>query len=413
MGFFTKDELKTDTHISLKTPQSCTGCGRYKNCVTPKMKPYGDFKKKIILLMESPSPQDDKLGTPLNGRQGRAIKKALKEAGINAEKDCLITHAVNCFTEERSPTHKEVLCCKSKVISMIKEHKPNVIIPVGEIALDSLIGHYWSKKIGSLQNWRGRQIPDRNYGAWICPVNAPWFIELAKEKYSGLAEKIGIQDLRAAGSLKEPAQNQDDTKYIYYVETQENFRAAIQEINKCRWISFDYETTGLKPHAPGHEIVCVSVAVSPTKVFVWKNTEYRAKVWAMILKKGKIKKSAHNSAFENLWSAVLLKVQVKGWYWCSMNTAHILDNRQGVCGLKYQTYINFGVIDYDSHISSYLESPAKQGANAKNKIKEFIKKFGIKPVLTYCALDSLYGYRLTEKQRNEIDNAAANELIPF
>jgi hypothetical protein len=82
-----------------------------------------------------------------------------------------------------------------------------------------------------------------------------------------------------------------------------------------------------------------------------------------------------------------------------MNTAHILDNRQGICGLKFQSYVNFGVIDYDSHIAPYLKSQPDQGANAKNKIKEFIKKFGINPVLTYCALDSLYGYRLTQKQK--------------
>jgi hypothetical protein len=124
----------------------------------------------------------------------------------------------------------------------------------------------------------------------------------------------------------------------------------------------------------------------------------------MILAKGKIKKSAHNIAFEDLWSKVILGREVKGWWWCSMNTAHILNNTRGISGLKFQTFVNFGVAGYDDHIAPYLESPPKDGANAFNRIKEYIKKFGIKPVLTYCALDSLYGYKLTLKQMETIKN---------
>ena len=409
-AFFTIDKIKSNIKLSV---QSCAACGRYKYCHTPKMRPFGNFRKRIMLLLEAPSAQDDKLGTPLNGRQGRLLKKALKQIGVDAVNDCVITHAVSCFTENTAPETKEALNCRAKVLQTIKEYAPNVIIPIGDVPLQSLIGHYWTKKLGTFQNWRGWQIPDRNYQAWICPVSAPWFIELMEEKYSGLAEKIWIEDLAAAVNINEPVQYQDDTQYIHYVKNNEDFREAIKEINKAPWVSFDYETTGLKPHAPGHEIVCVSAAVSRKKVFVWENDQYRTKVWSMILKKGKIKKSSHNLSFEQLWSEVLMKTRVLGWDWCSMNTAHILDNRQGICGLKFQAYVNFGVIDYNSQIEPYLESPPDQGANAKNRIKEFIKKFGIKPVLTYCALDSLYGYWLTEKQKQDIENKVANELIPF
>jgi hypothetical protein len=107
-----------------------------------------------------------------------------------------------------------------------------------------------------------------------------------------------------------------------------------------------------------------------------------------------------------------MKAEVKGWDWCSMNTAHILDNRRGITGLKFQTYVNFGVTDYDSEISGYLESKDDSaGANGFNRIEEFIQKFGIEPVLTYCGLDSIFGFKLTQLQKeriNEEKNAPFN-----
>jgi len=411
--FFPERKQKVQTFNSfVGRGNTCSTCGRYRGCKTPRMKPFGGFKKKIMLLVESPSVTDDKLGEPLKSRHGKKIVRALKQIGVDVASDCLVVYSVACYSEEKVKP-KEILCCKTKLVQTIRQHKPNVIIPFGGESLDALIGHYWKKNISGIQNWRGWQIPDRNYQAWVCPVFAPWFIEQSEEKYSNMAENLWLEDLTSAISIQEQIQFSDDTKCIHYVENNEDFRQAIKEINRAPWVSFDYETTGLKPHAPGHEIICVSVAVSSKKVFVWENDEYRAKVWSMILKKGKIKKSSHNLSFEQLWSAVLMKTRVRGWDWCSMNTAHILDNRQGICGLKFQAYVNFGVIDYNSQIEPYLESPPDQGANAKNRIKEFIKKFGIKPVLTYCALDSLYGYWLTEKQKQDIENKVANELIPF
>jgi hypothetical protein len=85
-----------------------------------------------------------------------------------------------------------------------------------------------------------------------------------------------------------------------------------------------------------------------------------------------------------------------------MITAHILDNRKGITSLKFQAYVNFGVSDYDSHISPFLKSDDEFGANSFNSILKFIKQYGEKPVLTYCGLDSLYGFGLTLLQMNKI-----------
>ena len=122
-----------------------------------------------------------------------------------------------------------------------------------------------------------------------------------------------------------------------------------------------------------------------------------------------IGKMAHNIKFEETWSVVRLRQPVKNWVWDSMLAAHVLDNRPGVTGLKFQTYVNFGVIDYDSEVAPYLKAPTK-GGNDFNRIYELLKKpDGEEKLLRYCGLDAIYEYRLAMLQMNKI----GYEDLPF
>jgi len=113
--------------------------------------------------------------------------------------------------------------------------------------------------------------------------------------------------------------------------------------------------------------------------------------------------------FEEIWSAEILGQPVQNWGFDSMLAAHILDNRTGISGLKFQTYVNFGIIDYDSDINQYLKA-TRDGANSFNKVRELAEtERGRKKLLTYCALDSLYEYRLATKQMNLI----GIDFLPF
>ena len=113
-------------------------------------------------------------------------------------------------------------------------------------------------------------------------------------------------------------------------------------------------------------------------------------------------KMAHNMKYEMTWTETILGYSVKNWEWDSMQAAHILDNRGGVTGLKFQVYVNFGISDYASEVKPFLESGSKD-ANALNRIEELIATEGGKQkLLLYGGLDSLYEYKLAIKQRKEI-----------
>ena len=116
-----------------------------------------------------------------------------------------------------------------------------------------------------------------------------------------------------------------------------------------------------------------------------------------------IGKMAHNMKFEETWSVVRLRQPIQNWVWDSMQAAHILDNRPGVTGLKFQVYVRFGVVDYSSEVELYLKSASKDG-NAINHIYELLEKpGGQEMLLEYCGWDAIWQYRLAMLQMSEMN----------
>jgi len=275
---------------------------------------------------------------------------------------------------------------------------------LGKDALYSVIGKEWKKNLGGIDKWRGFQIPNRNLGAYVCPLQHPKAIINSE---SDLLQTIWENDIENA--LEKLILNRpivvDDTKCITYITNPLIFKEAIQELKTAPWISFDYETTGLKPHKEHHQIVCTAASPSPNQSFVWMNTPKRNNIFNTEILQSNIGKVAHNINFEDTWSLEKLGAPVNNWIWCSMNTAHILDNRPYISGLKFQIFINFGVPDYDAHIASFLKATdtKKYGANGTNTVLDYIKKYGESSLLTYCGLDALYGGRLARAQMKKLE----------
>ena len=131
-------------------------------------------------------------------------------------------------------------------------------------------------------------------------------------------------------------------------------------------ITFDYETTGLKPFRPKHHIRVIGVDDGKlSTAFPYDNPYWNNKgkaferiqgLWIQILKDPEIKKTAHNMQFENMWSRIKEDLEkIEGWDWCTMQLAHILDDRKLITKLKFQAYTRFGIHGYDTKIAPYLE----------------------------------------------------------
>jgi hypothetical protein len=188
--------------------------------------------------------------------------------------------------------------------------------------------------------------------------------------------------------------------------------AALDTI-KSGTVAIDYETTGLKPYQldKNHRIISVSVSIDENTAYVFLLPEKR-KDWRplkRLLMDSRVGKMAHNMKFEDVWSRIYLETPVRNWVWDSMLAAHIIDNRSGVTGLKFQTYVNFGVIDYSSEISPYLMAVDEKNANSVNRIEELLTHSSkVKDLLHYNALDTIYQYRLATLQMKQMNNNESN-----
>ena len=182
-GFFDKEQLKSPAYKSEKGILSCASCGLYKWAMTPKMKPNGKFEKKIMVIGEAPEEDEDLKGKPWQGKMGRVLQRKYKQLGIDLERDCISLNSVNCRPVDengnnRAPTDYEISCCRQKVLAAIKKYQPKVIILHGNAAVASLLtGYRWKGNPTGISSWRGWTIPDREFGAWVCPTFHPSFIE--------------------------------------------------------------------------------------------------------------------------------------------------------------------------------------------------------------------------------------------
>lgn len=422
-GFFTPKQTESKSRPDGKT-YSCVSCGLCRDVLTPKMKPFGNFKKGILNIGEAPGEVEDKRGKPWQGKTGRLLQKTYRRLGIDLFEDCLNINAVNCrpMNEKgtnRTPTNYEIDCCRKSVLQVIEQYRPKVIVLLGNAALYCLLGHRWKKDMGGIMKWRGWTIPDQDFNCWICPTFHPSYVGRSETE----VETVWIQDLKQI--IRQTNERFPEHQYFpTYQEPEIIFHsdsAVLRDL--LPWldlqnsgpIALDYETTGLKPQAKGHRIICASIAINENHCYVFMMPKSRKarQPFIDLLANPNIGKMAHNIKFEETWSAVRLKQSVQNWAWDSMLAAHVLDNRPGVTSLKFQVYVNFGIVDYASEIAPYLQAPTK-GGNDMNRIYELLEKpGGQEKLLEYCGLDAIYEYRLAMKQMELIEYYNPEDDLPF
>lgn len=406
MGFFTAEQTKSKSRPDGRV-YSCASCGLYQHVSSPKMEPFGNFQKGILNIGEAPDETDDKKGKQWQGKIGRKLQRMYKSLGIDLFEDCLNINSVNCRPpKNRTPNDYEVGCCRAKVMQVIEQYKPKVIVLLGNAAIQSIIGHRWKKDLGGVTKWRGWTIPDRELNAWVCPVFDPSYID--KQEGFKEVETIWEQDLeRAINKVAVPFPSfHNDKANIQYVSQDElpTILGNLQLGNETDLAFFDYETTGLKPHARGHRIVCCAIAPKPDHCYAFMMPKKKADrvLFGRFLKSELVGKGAANMKFEHAWSQVRLGFSPGPWVWDTMQAGHILDNRPGITSLKFQAYTQLGVIDYDSHINPFLIGRDSKNANSMNRIYDFIEQYGEQELLTYCGLDALYEYQLGLTQMKEL-----------
>lgn len=380
---FTGRKLNSNIAMSSGIP-NCSKCGLSKKCETPRIGLIGKGQKGILFITEKPSAQTDRQGSVTLSKAGKYLKTVLKRHKVDLTEDCWRISAINCHTS-KTPTPVQVECCRPMVMQAIKNKQPKKIIVLGSSALECVLGHRWNhEQLGKLVRWRGHNIPDRNLRTWMYITFHPSYVQyMDRNKVVANTFKRDIKN-----ALKHKAPNVD---WDLDLEKQVRILTDVNEIRKAikqyrdsgELVSFDYEATGLKLDALGHCIYTVSMATPKLEAVSFPLYPELHGLWKRFLK-SQAKKSAHNIKFEHSAGLSALDTETQGWSLCTMQAAHVLDNRKGICSLEFQTYVRLGFMPWGMDMKKYWGKRGK-GANSINKIKEA----PIRSTLLYGGLDSI------------------------
>jgi len=391
------------------TGQGCESCQRYKGCRTPKFPVYGQGAKGILLIAESPGPNDDATGHPLSGDAGALIRRELRKHGIDVERDCWTTHATRChlgtdwkdysdksLEGERAKAAKE---CRPKLHGDIVALRPRIIVPMGVATITALLGDRLTGRLNNVKPsaFLGLQIPDQELQAWVCPIESMRYL-LKNKSPTDLMDQLAeaVQGIASKVSVEVPDKPQENMRKIRDPKDATAFIDLLhrQAASAGFEVGFDYETTGIKPHAQGHKIVCASVGWEDqcAAMPMFEDPEFR-RAWKSLLTDPMVGKGAHNAQFEAMWTYHCLGYWPVGWTFDTCLDAHVIHNTRPT-SLKFETFTRLGILGYDSAIDKYLHSKEK-GCNAFNAVEDA----PMDQLLHYCALDSRYMMEVRKLQR--------------
>ena len=407
----------------------CKSCNENENSKHPGQLYTGQGEKKILILGPEPSKKDDDLNIVHSSEELHYLFNILKEYNIDVDIDCWYLPAVQCFPGlNKKPTTTAINTCRPRTLEIIKQLKPKIILTLGDLPLRVLLGHRCTARISiaKTSTWTGFLIPDQELNCFVLPVFDPKYvlnplysrrkqlIQWNKYKPSKLPiwknkQLKGNDDFLIRQLFYRKHLSKLNTKSPFYIHNLLSEAAVITDAEKAievlrqfqkeERISFDYETTGKKPHRDVHKILCIGISngiVSYGMPIFYDNFTFMNEL-KRLLTNPFIKKIAHNLKFEEVWTRNILGYKVANWYWDTMVATHIIDNRTGVTGLKFQTYVNFGIVGYDDEIEPYMrlkEGEEIYGDNGLNRLDEF----EIEKTCLYCAQDAHFTDHLASAQ---------------
>lgn len=395
-GFFSTSDLAV-VETASAIPK-CGTCGLLRSCVSPKMKPTGEGKRKVLFIAEAPGETEDARGVQLVGEVGQEFRSRLEDKfGFDLDRDSWKTNSIVCRPPNNNePTDLQIDSCRPNLLKTIRELQPEIIILLGTAAVKSLIGYLWrhDESPGPIGRWVGWKIPSIDFNAWICPTWHPSYISRSeKNPVVGLWFDKHLQAALDLNGRPYPDGVPDYRSKVERIYEPEKAASILREmIRRGGVASWDLETTTLKPESHHAQIVCCSVCWNGKKTIAYPWVGEAIVATKEFLLAESIRKVGWNQKFETRWAKKILDIDVVGWIHDGMQCAHVLDNRGGVTGAKFQAFVQLGLPPYDSAVQQYLKAT---GGNAKNKIREV----ELRDVLLYNGLDSLVEFLIYEKQK--------------
>ena len=373
-----------------------------------------------MIVGEGPGPTEDRLERSLVGEAGEYLANLLSDVGIQVD-EVYMTDAVKCLTPQQDRDDwvtKAVKPCKPYLLEEIKRVKPEVILVMGNAALQSLTG------MRGVAKKRGMEFYDEALEAWIIVTLHPSGVLRFPSKHSEL-----FADLRKfARRLHGDETNGISRPEVVTCNTVAEVEQALAELADERVVTVDLETQGFDHFRPERKIWCLALSASLTKAFLiplehpespfikgpdigdevyshklakrkrseagaairmWMTRPWEElakpelhEVWALLRDfMSTHRMNGHNVKFDAIW---LARRGVDAWLWfCTMMSAHLLNENREM-NLESLSMTELGVQGW-----------------GKRKV-QFMPPDAMEVIGPYCGADAAYDHGLYLRDREKL-----------
>jgi len=144
---------------------------------------YGDVEADVIVLGTAPTAGADRTGVPFTGdATGEAIQSILGDLGFSdsppesdepALENVYLTYVTRCHHPDRDATDEEARNCEGYRTAELRMINPELIVAVGQGALDALAFEYTTRSAAELDVADAHATTIRGRGFEILPMIEP------------------------------------------------------------------------------------------------------------------------------------------------------------------------------------------------------------------------------------------------
>lgn len=385
--------------------KSCNECP-YKG--KPQVPYEGNVNANIIIMGEAPNTEELKQGKPFRGRSGQVVNTLLKSIGIKRE-DVFIVNAVRCqidkIKDDTKTINTAIKCCKVNVEKVITNINPKLIVCLGTIATQQILG---LKKI--IENrgrfFEGFNIIDKTVKPLILPAEfklkqniIPVFVTVHPAYVLRGATKGFPDKPLSLMSSKEKLIFSDFSMIGEFLKTgipkidTSNYKEAslidMKKILSKDIVALDFELSSLDHDTSKLLSISFCVEEGEARVVIFPSTKRMHEQINKVLTNPKSKKLFAARPFDEIVAKKKLGVEIAGYKHDVLSIAHLLD----------ENYFRYN-----------LESVANVYCPLKN-IKEIIggdrgnlEKVNRERLMKYNCVDSDATFRVYNSQRKDLMN---------
>lgn len=161
----------------------CTNCPELCETRRTVVHGYGDVGADFLFVGEMPADGADRTGVPFTGdERGERLQDVLGHLGLNNSlpgddepelENAYLTYLTRCRDPERPPTDEEVATCEPYLNAEIRMINPEILVPVGERALEELVAEYTTTAADEFEMADAHATTIRGRGFELVPMADP------------------------------------------------------------------------------------------------------------------------------------------------------------------------------------------------------------------------------------------------